>query len=99
MVFFDGCSDAGGFGVVSVVVGGAFVVDVFVEGLGEAVHGLLFEEAAVSVECKVVSVQLRMVFKYEGLDHGSPGLHHVTDKAGLTILRARCDRWVILHYH
>ena len=32
--------------MVSVVVGGAFVVDVFVEGLGEAYHGFPFEDAA-----------------------------------------------------
>ena len=45
MVFFNGCSYACGFRVVSIVVGNAFGVDVLVEGLGEVDHGLLFEEA------------------------------------------------------
>ena len=51
-VFFDGCSDAGGFGIVSVVVGYAFGVDVLVEGFGIVDHGLLFEEAAAAARAR-----------------------------------------------
>jgi len=53
-VFFDGSSDARGFGVVSVVVWYAFLVDVSVECFGEVDHGLLFEEAALTMKGEAV---------------------------------------------
>ena len=61
----------------------------FVEGFGEADHGLLFEKAALTVKGEAVMVQLRMVVEYEALDYGPPGLHQVTDQTGLTKLYAR----------
>lgn len=48
-------------------------------------HGLLFEEAAASVQGEAVSVQLGVVIEDEVLDDGSPGLHHIIDQ-GLLIL-------------
>ena len=56
-VFFYGCSDACGLRIVSVVVGYAFGVDVFVEGLGEVDHGFWFEESAVSMHGEAVGIQ------------------------------------------
>ena len=85
-VFFDGCSDACGFGVVSVVVWYAFVVDVSVKCFGEVDHGLLFEEAALTMKGEAVRVQFGMIVEDEALYHGPPGLHHITNQTGLTEL-------------
>ena len=57
-----------------------------VEGLGEADHGFLFEEAAASVLCEAVRVQFSVVAEDEALDNGPPGLHHVTNQTRLTKL-------------
>ena len=47
--------------MVSVVVGYAFGVDVFVEGFGEVDHGVAFEEAAFSMFGEAVRIQFCMV--------------------------------------
>ena len=57
-----------------------------VECFGEVDHGLLFEEAALTMKGEAVRDQFGMIVEYEALDHGPPGLHHITNQTGLTEL-------------